>query len=134
MATKSDVFPSKYLKASDLKGVPVVLTVTKAPRETLKYQGKEEDKIVLHFEGTKKQLPLNVTNFDNMVDTTGEADSDDWVGCRIEVYPSKTEMQGRIVDCLRIRKPTDTAKKTKAKKPAALKLEEPSELNDEIVF
>jgi hypothetical protein len=106
MATKNDIFPSKYLKAADLKGVPIVLTVTEAPRETLKYQGREEDKIVLHFEGTKKQLPLNLTNFDAMIDATGEADTDDWAGCRIEVYPTTTEMKGKIVDCIRIRKPT----------------------------
>jgi hypothetical protein len=62
MATKNDVFPSKFLKASDLKGQPMVLTIAKAPLETLKYQGKEEQKTVLYFKETKKLLPLNVSN------------------------------------------------------------------------
>ena len=133
MATRNDIFPSKYLKAADLKGKPMVLTITEAPRENLKYQGREESKIVLHFEGTKKLLPLNVTNWDNVVDATGESDSENWAGYKIKVYPTTTEMQGKTVDCIRIRKPTDSAKKAKAKK-AGPKLEESSELNDEIGF
>jgi hypothetical protein len=119
MATKNDIFPSKYLKAADLKGKPIVLTITEAPRETLKYQGREESKIVLHFEGTKKLLPLNITNWDNMVVATGETDSDNWAGHKIEVFPTTTEMQGKTVECIRIRAPTAAPKK-KAKTAKAV--------------
>jgi hypothetical protein len=131
MVTKNDAFPSRFLKCSDLKGQPLVLTIAKAPRETLKYQGREESKVVLHFEGTSKALPLNLTNWDNVVAATGEADSDDWPGHRIECFPTTTMMQGETKDCIRIRKPTSTPKKAKAKKAAE---PAPSEMNDEIPF
>ena len=63
MATRNDVFPSKYLKASDLDGTPLTVTIVSAPLETLKNpEGKEQTKTVLYLRGTKKLLPLNVTN------------------------------------------------------------------------
>ena len=104
MPKKDELFPSKYLKAPDVKK-PVVLTIANAPVETLEYKGKAEDKVVLHFKGTPKLLPLNFTNFDNVVEATGEADTDHWPGKKVEVYATTTEMRGKIVDCVRIRKP-----------------------------
>ena len=104
MVTKNDVFPSRYFKAADLDR-PIVLTVLKAPIEELKYQGRAEEKVVLHFRQAKKVLPLNVTNWDSMEKVTGKSNSDEWAGCRIELYPTQTQMRGETVDCIRIRKP-----------------------------
>jgi hypothetical protein len=102
---KDDVFPSKYLKWSDLKGKPITVTIERAPLELLKSpEGKEENKIVLYFRGAKKALPLNVTNFDACADVCG-ADTEDWPGHAVELYPDKTKMAGKTVDCLRIRPP-----------------------------
>lgn len=57
---KDDVFPSKYLKAADLLGKQVTVTIASAPFETLKSpDGKEQGKTVLHFAGGKKCFPLN---------------------------------------------------------------------------
>jgi hypothetical protein len=108
VATKTEAFPSKYLKASDLKG-PVVLTISDAPRETLEYQGKKESKHVLYFERTQKRLPLNITNWDGVVNATGVSDSDQWPGRAIEVYPTQCEVKGKTVDCVRIRRPSARA-------------------------
>jgi hypothetical protein len=47
MPTKSDLFPSKYMKVDDLKGQPLRLKILKAPVETLEFQGKKETKVVL---------------------------------------------------------------------------------------
>jgi hypothetical protein len=130
MVTKSDVFPSKYLKAGDLEG-PVVLTILEAPLETLTFKGRQEEKIVLHFKGTEKLLPLNVTNFDGVVAATGEDDTESWPGKKIEVYPTTTEMRGQTVDCIRIRKPGNTSAQKKASPQAAAASED---MNDEIPF
>ena len=44
---REEVFPSKYLKAADLKGKPHTVTIESAPYETLKsLDGKETQKIV----------------------------------------------------------------------------------------
>jgi hypothetical protein len=40
---KNDVFPSKYLKCSDLQGRPITVTIENAPLETLETpDGKEQ--------------------------------------------------------------------------------------------
>jgi hypothetical protein len=52
MPTRDEMFPSKYLKSSDLKGKPVIVKIEAAPAETLKNtKGEEQHKIVLHFAG-----------------------------------------------------------------------------------
>ena len=104
MVTKSDVFPSRYFKAADLDG-PIVLTVSEAPLEELKNQGRAEKKVVLHFKQTSKVFPLNKVNWESMERITHRMDSNDWAGCKIEPYPTQTEMRGETVDCIRIRKP-----------------------------
>ncbi len=106
--TRDQVFPSKYIKASDLKDKPCVVTIEDTPFEMLKgTDGKEQHKTVLHFKGTDKTMPLNATNWDSVADVTGCPDSDDWVGHKIELYPAKTHMGGKQVDCIRIRRPAN---------------------------
>ena len=137
MAKRDDVFPSKYLKAADLDGTPLVVTIVSAPLETLKNpEGKEQTKTVLYFRGTKKLLPLNVTNWDAVADIAGD-DSDDWAGHKIELYPAKTEMKGKTVNCIRVRAP-EKAKPPAKQKPAAKKSatakSHDDEMDDEIPF
>jgi hypothetical protein len=105
--TRDEVFPSKYLKAGDLKGKPRIVTIDRASYETLKgLDGKENQKIVLYFENVAKSLPLNATNFDAVCNATGFLDTEDWPGQQIELYPAKTTMGGKTVDCIRIRRPS----------------------------
>jgi len=53
---RDEVFPSKYLKASDLGGKPLTVVIEKAPLEVLKSpEGKEEAKTVLYFRGLRKR-------------------------------------------------------------------------------
>ena len=103
---RDDVFPSKYLKAADLGGKPLVVKIGSAPLETLKSSdGKEQQKIVLYFlGGTKKVLPINATNWDSVCDIAGD-DTDNWPGNTIELYPAKAQLGGKTVDCIRIRAP-----------------------------
>ena len=50
-----DVFPSKYLKATDLNGKALCVTIERAPLVILKNpEGKEQSKTVLHFVKAKK--------------------------------------------------------------------------------
>lgn len=106
MARRDDVFPSRFLRASDLNGKPITVTIERAPLEKLKgMDGKEDTKTVLYFVGAKKCLPLNRTNWDTCADITNEGDSDSWKSHRIELYPTTTEMRGELTPCIRIRKP-----------------------------
>jgi hypothetical protein len=93
--TRDEVFPSKYLKTADLKGKPRIVTIERAPYETLKgLDGKENPRVVLYFENVAKSLPLNATNFDAVCNATGCPDTEDWPGQQIELYPTKTTMGG----------------------------------------
>jgi hypothetical protein len=126
--TRDEVFPSKYLKAADLKGKACVATIEGALYETLKgLDGNETKKIVLHFKNAQKTLPLNVTNFDAVCDVTGCPDTEDWLGQRIELYPAKTTMGGKTTDCIRIRRPSASRPAAAAPPPPP-----PSEPEDEI--
>ena len=105
---RDDVFPSKYLKAADLNGKPVTVTIKNAPYETLKSsEGKEQGKTVLYFVRGKKALPLNIVNWDSVAEICGD-DTDAWPGHPIELYPTVTQMGPKTVPCIRIRRPRGT--------------------------
>jgi hypothetical protein len=130
MAKRGDLFPSKYLKAADLKGKPHVVKIERAPVETFKNGGDDDRKVVLYFSGKAKPLPLNMTNFDAVADIAGD-DTADWPGHSIEVFPTTTELRGKVVDCIRIRAPAQSSlKPTKA----AAKSSPSTDLDDEIPF
>ena len=128
---REDVFPSKYTKASDLNGKPIVVEIERAPLEVLKNpEGKEQQKTVLYFKGAKKALPLNAVNWDSVAAICGD-DTDDWPGHKIELYPTKTQMGGRVVDCIRIRPPAQRELKVA---PAKAAEPEPDDMDDAIPF
>jgi hypothetical protein len=130
---RDEVFPSKYLKAADLKGKPRIVTIERAPYELLKgLDGKENQKIVLYFENVPKSLPLNATNFDAVCDATGFPDTEDWPGQQIELYPTKTTMGGKTVDCIRIRRPSSRPTAAAAPVPPPPPPPPIGEINDEI--
>jgi hypothetical protein len=114
---RDDIFPSKYLRTPDLKGMAHTVEIERAPVEALKNtKGETQQKPVLYFRGKRKALPLNVTNFDSVATIAGDDETETWPGTRIELYPAKTQMGGRVVDCIRIRQPAQPT--TPATRPA----------------
>jgi hypothetical protein len=122
---RHDLFPSRYLKASDLKGRAHIVQIKAASVETLKSQKGEEAKCILRFERVKKGLVLNLTNYNAIADIAGD-ETNNWPGTKIEIYPTVTEMGGKQTDCIRIRPPSQSALPT-APPPAA----PPDELADD---
>jgi hypothetical protein len=106
MSRRDEIFPSRYLKASDLNGKAINVVIALAAKETLKTPaGKEQEKVVLSFKGAKKSLPLNMTNFDAVAAIAGSDDWDTWPGVGLQLYPWKVEMKGEVKPCVRIRSP-----------------------------
>jgi hypothetical protein len=105
-----DMFPSKWLKASDLGDEPQVVTIKDVDTEKM---ADGESKPVVYFKGSNKGLILNVTNGRILADLFG-SDTDDWCGKQIALVASTTDFQGRLVDCIRLRgvKPRSAAKPT----------------------
>lgn len=96
----SAAFPGSYLKAQDLQGRTIPVTIADCRMEDL---GGEE-KPVLYFEGKERGLVLNKTNASFLVDAYGDETSQ-WRGRPIELYPARVQFQGRMVDAIRVRVP-----------------------------
>jgi hypothetical protein len=133
--TRDEIFPYKYLKAADLGGRSRILEIENAPLETLKNaNGEVQRKTVLHFANETKSLPLNMINWDAVADICG-ADTDDWAGKKVEVYPTTTLMAGKTVPCIRIRAPrASKAASPRAKAAFSPPSEDPGVGMDEMPF
>jgi len=134
---KDERFPSKWLKAGDLKGKAAVVTIDRAEMEVFKNdKGYEEDKLVVYFKNKKKGLICNQTNWDLISEVTGTDDDSAWPEHKIELYSRKVEMRGKQVDAIRVRAPTQAELPQSTKplppKPPAKPLAE--EMDDEIPF
>lgn len=101
MPNINDAFPSKYLRASDLKGQQPVVTMSAVKFEAV---GQSRDmKAVLYFEGKDKGVVLNKTNANKITEIVGSALTEDWRGHQIRLYPSVTTFQGEEVECIRVK-------------------------------
>jgi hypothetical protein len=106
----SEEFPSKYLKASDLQGREVRLTMAHVEREKI----GDDFKPVLYFKGKDKGLAMNKTNAGTIADAYGD-DSDDWMDQPIILFSVMVDFQGKVGPAIRCRVPT--AKDNKAAAP-----------------
>jgi hypothetical protein len=136
MVTRSVAFPTKWLKPGDLNGQPITLTIERVVLERLVFKGKAQQKLVAYFEGTGKSLTINATNFDSLVEITGEGDSDKWAGHVMEAYPTTCEVDGETFAAIRVRAP-EQADLLAAKAPNLPPAPAPkgvSDMDDEIPF
>jgi len=97
----SEEFPSQYLKASDLQGREIRVTMARVEREKI----GTDSKLVLYFKGKEKGLVLNKTNAGTISDAYGD-DTDDWFDNPLILFSVKTDYQGKVVDATRCRVPT----------------------------
>lgn len=104
----SEVFASKSLKAEDIKGHEPVVTIEKVTTQDFD-DGK---KPIIHFVGKEKTLVCNRTNWNSIVEITGEDDSDNWAGHKVRLVVARVDYQGKRVDAIRV-DPAPTAAKPK---------------------
>lgn len=95
-----EAFPSKYLKAADLKGSRVNVKIDRIECETV----GDDSKVILYFQGKEKGLVLNVTNKNMVVDLYGP-ETDDWSGQPITLYEAMVQYQSKMVPAIRIAGP-----------------------------
>ena len=97
------LFPSKYLKAADLQGKHVTVTIERInPRESLQMtKGRKEKKPVVYLKGKEKAWVLNKTNAKAIAKAWG-TEINNWVGKQVVIMPTTTEFGGDTVDCLRV--------------------------------
>ena len=95
------MFPSKYLKAADLRGKSVTVTIDRVVQEQV---GEEEpDKWIVDFsENPDRGMVLNKTNA-LMISSAYGDNSDLWIGKAVELYTEQVSFQGKIVPGLRVK-------------------------------
>ena len=119
MVSISESFPSKYVKAADLKGQNVIVVIGQVTFERIGTNDKD-DKPVLYFQGKSKGMVLNKTNATNIAHLYGD-DTDDWAGREIVLFTAMVDYQGKTVEAIRVRgvRASDKSKGGLAPKPAA---------------
>jgi len=123
----NDAFPSKFLKASDLKGKSVSVHIGHVTTEEV---AKGENKLILYFQGKEKGMVLNKTNANNIALIYGP-DTDDWAGHEIVLFEAMVDFQGRTVAALRVRAPQP---KDKPKAAVQAPKAHPEAIDDDIPF
>src|SRR4051812_25508125 len=133
MPNLNEGFPGKYLKAADLAGKAVTLTITNVIFEPVGPSG--ERKLQVFFAEQKKIWVCNRTNSKTISKVYG-GDTEDWIGKQIVLFPTTTTFGGETVDCIRVKAPPagGAAPAAAAAPPAAAAATTPSrdEMNDDI--
>jgi len=130
----TDAFPSKYLKTEDLKGQDATVVIEAIEQVTLPNgQGR---KLMATFRGKSKAWIVNKTNANTIAKLLGSTDTDDWAGQEITIYPTETEFQGEMVDCIRVRrrKAPAASEWQKPASPPIRETESVEDLGEEIPF
>lgn len=99
MPKLNDIFGGNFLKADDLQGRSVPVTIDSV-------EVKEFDdgkKLILKFQGKDKALVCNRTNASIIEEVIGSGDTDDWIGQKITLITKKVEFQGKLVPAIRVK-------------------------------
>jgi len=118
MANIDDFYPSKFVRASDLKGKEIEVTIDRIESEEFEEDGGKRNKPVIHFRNNGvKPLVANKTNSMLIATALGSKDYETWAGKSIRLYPDMETYRGQVHEVVRVRR---------ALPPL------PDELNDEI--
>lgn len=100
----NDVFPSKYVKAADLKGREITVVIANVEVEKI----GDDRKMVVYFQGKEKGLVTNKTNANRIALLYGE-DTDEWHGKEIVLGTDFVDFQGKSVEAIRVKPPAKRA-------------------------
>ncbi len=100
MAKVGDLFPSKYLKSSDLQGKEFRVHIDRVVME--KIVDEEPEKACIYFQNSEQGMVLNKTNAMVLASAYGD-ETDNWRGQTAVLGTHKVQFQGKLVDGLTIR-------------------------------
>lgn len=90
-----ELYPGRFIKAGDLKGKQVTLTISAVRVEELVGDKGPQMKGIVSFEGKGKQLPLNKTNGICMKAMFGR-EVQKWIGRRVTLFPGNWDGEPAI--------------------------------------
>jgi hypothetical protein len=97
----NQAFPSNYLKAEDLQGKNVTVTIESVELVDMGQGRDKEQKILIAFRGKDKGLVCNKTNARTIEKLYGP-ETDDWIGQTIIIGPREVEFSGEMVWAIRV--------------------------------
>ena len=97
----SEAFPSDYLKASDLNGKSVNVTIADVELVEMGQGQDKEKKLLLTFTGKSKGLICNKTN-SSVIESLYSDETNNWIGKAITIAPREVEFQGKMVWAIRV--------------------------------
>jgi hypothetical protein len=93
-----ELFPSKFLKASDLQGQQPTVTI-----DRLEIQDIGDDrKAVCYFHGKEKGVVMNKTNSTNLSQQYGK-ETGNWIGKCVTLFTAWVDFNGKSVEAIRMR-------------------------------
>jgi hypothetical protein len=123
---KHEVFPSSFYNSKLVSEGPILLTIDFVRMESVGEGANKSEKLVAHFrEANSKLLVITPTKFDAIALIAESDETDDWGGIQIVLEAGKTQLQGKLVDCVNIRSP---------RKPKRTVAENKAEFDDEVGF
>lgn len=109
MAKMGEFFKSNYFNADSLLEGDMTLTISHCQAEVFESRDKskaDDQKMVVYFHEDERGLALNVTNWQTIIDITGQDDTDNWPNCQITLTRKKDKgIGGQQVWCVRVKAP-----------------------------
>jgi hypothetical protein len=107
----NDAFPSKFLKAHDLKGKTPTVAIARVEFEQVRggRTGAVETKPIVYFAGKGKGLLLNKTNARAIIAIAGTAITEQWTGVAITLYATVDTFGKDRHDVIRIQAPASAS-------------------------
>jgi hypothetical protein len=117
------MFPGRFIKAMDLGGKDVTLTIESVALDELDGDGGKKVKGIVAFAGAKKKWVLNRTNALALKAMWGR-ETDAWIGHKVTLYPTtfNDEPCIRVKGSPELEKPMEFELKLPKKKPRMMKL------------
>lgn len=94
----NNVFPSKYIKNSDLQGRKIKLKISEVRIEEV---GQGDTKPIIFFEGKEKGLVMNKTKAGILSGAFGP-ETEGWRGKEVGIFPTRVMFGDQMVDSIGI--------------------------------
>lgn len=128
----NDIFPSKYVKAHDLGGKDVTVSIRSATLEDMGHGAERERKLVLWFERATKGLVTNRTNAMIIASMYGP-ETDNWIGKAITIYSARVKAFGAWHDAVRVKEQIPARNVGAARIPDAMQEAPPIEDEEDLL-
>ncbi len=103
MPNINEMYPSKFLKASDIDQ-DYEVTIVEVGTDNIGQGDDREEKFIVHFDEFDKGLVLNKTNA-NLIAVQHGLNTEDWIGKKVVLTVEDVAFQGKITPAIRIRRP-----------------------------